>query len=170
VFPLAPPFAPPTPTSLVLRRSPASSLLWRGLTSPARASPASAPRLPDAGRPDKLAAAELEISRFRAKSVRACQGLRPRRVDEGLALARLIVLPSTHCYRVGTRNQISFAAQWLDCTHPCRRFADTLTGGSARLGADATRYVFIAMDFHHLLFAGLYWRTTRQIASTGPFH
>lgn len=56
--------------------------------------------------------------------------------------------------------EISFAAQWLARTYPCRRFADTVTGAGARLGADATRYVFIAMDFHHLLFAGLSRRTT----------
>jgi hypothetical protein len=65
------------------------------------------------------------------------------------------MLPSALCYCVGTRKEISFAAQWLACTHPCRRFAGTLTDAHARLGADVTRYVFIAMDFHHLLFAGL---------------
>jgi hypothetical protein len=31
------------------------------------------------------------------------------------------------------------AAQWLACTIPCRRFTGTLTGDSARLGADADR-------------------------------
>src|ERR1019366_9574075 len=30
---------------------------------------------------------------------------------------------------------------------------------NARLGADAVRYSFIAVDFHHLLFAGLFRRT-----------
>jgi hypothetical protein len=56
---------------------------------------------------------------------------------------------------VGTRNQVYFAAQWLAYTLPCRRFADTLAGACARLGADADRYSFIAVDLHHLLFAGL---------------
>jgi hypothetical protein len=65
------------------------------------------------------------------------------------------MLPSARCYCVGTRKEISFAAQWLACTYPCRRFADTLADAHARLGADVTRYIFIAMDFHHLLFAGL---------------
>ena len=45
---------------------------------------------------------------------------------------------------VGTQNQFSFAAQWLACTYPCRRFADTLTDACARLGADVVRYSFIA--------------------------
>lgn len=41
---------------------------------------------------------------------------------------------------VGTRNLFSIAAQWLACTHPCRRFADTLAVACARLGADVVRY------------------------------
>ena len=45
---------------------------------------------------------------------------------------------------------------------PCRRFADTLADANARLGADAVRYSFIAVDFHHLLFAGLFRRTENQ--------
>ena len=38
---------------------------------------------------------------------------------------------------------------------PCRRFADILADARARLGADVGRYSFIAVDFHHLLLAGL---------------
>jgi hypothetical protein len=56
---------------------------------------------------------------------------------------------------VGTRDIISFAAQWLACALPCRRFAIILTDYRARLGADAGRYSFIAMDSHHLVLAGL---------------
>jgi hypothetical protein len=40
---------------------------------------------------------------------------------------------------VGTRNYPSFAAQWLACAFPYRRFADTLTDACARLGADVVR-------------------------------
>ena len=47
--PWPPPFAPPTPVPVARGRSPASQLLWRGLTSRPRASPASAHHLPDAG-------------------------------------------------------------------------------------------------------------------------
>src|SRR5947208_15006620 len=55
--PWSPPFAPPAPLRPSLQTppqwisslcSPASQLLWRGPTSRARASSASAPRLPDA--------------------------------------------------------------------------------------------------------------------------
>jgi hypothetical protein len=56
---------------------------------------------------------------------------------------------------VGTRGQFSIAAQWLACTYPCRRFANTLTDAYARLGADVVRYSFIAGDLHPLLLAGL---------------
>src|SRR5262249_19870923 len=38
--------------------------------------------------------------------------------------------------RVGTRDSTSFAAQWLACALPCRRFAVTLAGANARLGAE----------------------------------
>jgi len=56
---------------------------------------------------------------------------------------------------VSTRIQVYFAAQWLAYTLPYRRFADTLADVCARLGADADRYSFIAVDLHHLLLAGL---------------
>jgi hypothetical protein len=55
---------------------------------------------------------------------------------------------------VGTRNHESFTAQWLACALPYRRFACTLTGTCARLGADADRYSFIVRDSHPLLLAG----------------
>jgi hypothetical protein len=47
-----------------------------------------------------------------------------------------------------------FAAQWLAYVLPYRRFADTLAGADARLGADADRYSFIVVDLHLLLLAG----------------
>ena len=56
---------------------------------------------------------------------------------------------------VGTQDDVDFAAQWLAYAIPCRRFACTLTGTCARLGADVVCYSFIAVDFHHLLLAGL---------------
>jgi hypothetical protein len=56
---------------------------------------------------------------------------------------------------VDTRNMFSIAAQWLAYTFPYRRFADTLANACARLGANAVRYTFIAVDFHHLFLAGL---------------
>jgi hypothetical protein len=37
---------------------------------------------------------------------------------------------------VGTRNHNAFAAQWLACTLPYRRFADALAGACARIGGD----------------------------------
>ncbi len=56
---------------------------------------------------------------------------------------------------VGVRDKHSFAAQWLACVSPCRRFADTLAGVNARLGADVVRYTFIVLGSHQLLLAGL---------------
>ena len=57
--------------------------------------------------------------------------------------------------RVGTRDYVHFAAQWLAYALPCQRFADILAGNCARLGVDVDRYSFIVVDLHHLLLAGL---------------
>jgi hypothetical protein len=48
--PRSPPLAPPTPQRIAPLCSSASRLLWRGQTSRARTSSATAPHLPDAGR------------------------------------------------------------------------------------------------------------------------
>jgi hypothetical protein len=64
---------------------------------------------------------------------------------------------------VGIRNHGTFAAQWLACTVPCRRFAPGLAARHARLGADVVRYSFVVSDSHRfvvsdshrLLLAGL---------------
>ena len=56
---------------------------------------------------------------------------------------------------VGTQEKADFAAQWLACAIPYRRFAEALADICARLGADVVCYSFIAVDFHHLLLAGL---------------
>jgi hypothetical protein len=60
-----------------------------------------------------------------------------------------------HENSVGTRDNSSFAAQWLAYAHPYRRFTPALTDDGARLGADVDRYSFIVVDLHHLLPAGL---------------
>jgi len=55
---------------------------------------------------------------------------------------------------VGTRDMNLCEAQWLAYVLPCRRFAATLAGDSARLGAGADRYSFTVVDLHLLLLAG----------------
>src|SRR5579862_1525106 len=152
--PRPPPLAPSAPHPLARACSPASQLLRQGLTSPARASPASAHRLPDA---DHTATGLWSSGRSpgsRARSVRTCQGLRPRGAGRLLALTQATVWPSASQTASALRSK-AFAAQWLAYTIPCRRFAPGLATENARLGADAVRYSFIAVDFHHLLLAGL---------------
>jgi hypothetical protein len=56
---------------------------------------------------------------------------------------------------VGTRDKVSFAAQWLAYAFPCRRFARAFADTHARLGASVGRYSFTAEDLHLLLLAGL---------------
>src|SRR6202051_487207 len=74
----SPPLAPPAPPPVARHCSSASRLLWRGQTSPGRASSASAPRLPDADQ----SSARYERCRSavgppgsRTRSVCTCQGL-----------------------------------------------------------------------------------------------
>ncbi len=98
--------------------------VWRGLTSPARSSSASAPRLPDAGRP-VLRLVRPEISRFPCKE-RACMpGSTTTPGRPGACDNALVRVAFRDTDGVGTRIRISFAAQWLACTYPCQRFADT---------------------------------------------
>jgi hypothetical protein len=63
---------------------------------------------------------------------------------------------------VGTREFQVYAAQWLAYALPYRRFAVTLAGADARLGADVDRYSFTVVDLHHLLPAGLCRRTQKK--------
>ena len=70
-------------------------------------------------------------------------------------MTRPSMLPSVNLTTSAPRLFQAFAAQWLAYALPYRRFAVTLTGASARLGADADRYSFTVVDFHHLLLAGL---------------
>jgi hypothetical protein len=98
---------------------------------------------------------ELEISRFPYKERPYMPG---SQTTQGRSDARAGVSDRAAFrvnYRVGTLREITFAAQWLAYTLPCRRFADTLAGDCARLRVNVDRYSFIATDSHRLLLAGL---------------
>src|SRR5271169_2840168 len=152
--PWPPPFAPPAPQPVARLCSSASQLLWRSLTSQLRSSLATAPRLPNADQMAQCRWPDLGPPGSRPRSFDTCQVLRPRRVDQALAITRLAVLPSAFETESAPRNSY-FGAQWLACALPYRRFVDVLANGNARLGADVDRYSFIASDFHRLLLAGL---------------
>jgi hypothetical protein len=154
--PRPPPFAPPAPPRIAPLCSSASQLLWRGLTPHVRASSATALFAPSRCGPDgNVPVVGRGVSRF-PRTKHACMPGssttpgRPSACVDALGHSAFHYTDS-----VGTRNQFSIAAQWLACTFPCRRFADILTDGRARLGADVVRYSFIVVDLHHLLLAGL---------------
>src|SRR4029077_4356766 len=95
-FPWPLPLAPPPPPPAARLCSAASQLLWQSLTSPDRASAATAPHLPTADRrPNRALRPIRRPPGSRTRSVHACQVLRPRRVAQVLALALLDILPST---------------------------------------------------------------------------
>src|SRR5216683_58658 len=91
----------------------------------------------------------------RTRSVCTCQGLRPRRIVRALANGAPVRMAFHIRNCVGTRDDRSFAVQWLACTFPCRRFAGALADVCARLRADVGRYSFTVRDLHPLLLAGL---------------
>jgi hypothetical protein len=68
--PWSPPLAPPTPQQIAPLCSPASQLLWQGQTSRVRASSATAPHLPDAGRHGNAAPVKPETSQLPMRSLR----------------------------------------------------------------------------------------------------
>src|SRR6202035_2469372 len=152
--PWPPPFAPPAPRPVARLCSSASQLLWRSLTSQVRSSLATAPRLPNADQMAPRHWPDLGPPGSRARSFDTCQVLRPRRVNQALAITRLVVLPSAFETESAPGNS-DFVARWLACALPYRRFVDVLANDNARLGADADRYSFIVSDFHRLLPAGL---------------
>src|SRR6266478_9720658 len=98
---------------------------------------------------------QLPLPGMTAAKVRTCQGLRPRRVVRALAGGAPVRMAFHIRNCVGTRDDRSFAVQWLAYALPCRRFAGALTDVCARLGADVVRYSFIVRDLHPLLLAGL---------------
>jgi hypothetical protein len=134
--------------------------LWRDLTSPTRASSATAPRLPDAGRPP-MRAVKLEISRFPNRELLCMPG--PSTTPScGHSRKRTQQCCLPRCRLCRHSGVSTYAAQFLACTFPDRRFACSLTAGHARLAANVDRSTFFAVDFHHLLPAGLPAR--RQVA------
>ena len=147
-FPLVPALGStnsPADCSAAVR--PASRLLWRGLTSRARASSASAPRLPDATARLHQLTASRETSRFPFKERARMPG---STTTPGRTCAR-VGAPMRVAFRrddgVGTRVHASLAAQWPARMYPCRRFALVLANDDARLGASAVRYPFTARTF-----------------------
>ena len=91
----------------------------------------------------------------RTRSVRACQGLRPRRVEPALALSRRLMLPSAHKMNVGTREASFSRFNGWPTRSPVNASRTASRPPAHELGANVDRYSFIAMDLHHLLLAGL---------------
>src|SRR5690606_25388545 len=120
--PWPPAFAPSTPRSS-RACSPTSSLLRQGLTSPARASSASVPHLPDAGRTQTSRAARLETSRFPCEALTGMPGSSDHAERVSARDSALTTVAFRRIENVGTRDQDYFAAQWLAYRHPCQRFA-----------------------------------------------
>jgi hypothetical protein len=130
-------------------------LLHAALRAPAsNTSVRLAVQAPSPGQWRRAALAKHEISRFPHKE-------RPHMPGSTTAPGRMSACNSVlnhFAFRqengVGTQDDVDFAAKWPAYAIPCRRFADALADICARLGP-MWCYPFIAVDFHHLLLAGL---------------
>jgi hypothetical protein len=89
--------------------------------------------------PFALQVIELEISRFPYKERPYMPGSQTTRGRVGARDSALTHIAFHSTYGVGTPEIITYAAQWLACTIPCRRFADALTDANARLRVNADR-------------------------------
>src|SRR5262249_9470927 len=102
-----------------------------------------------------LAAAECGTSRFPLRELLRMPGssTTPSRAHARISASAHVAFRAVH--GVGARVEVTFAAQWLACALPYRRFVPALADRHARLGVDVVRYSFIVVDSHHLLPAGL---------------
>src|SRR5208337_883038 len=96
-----------------------------------------------------------EISRFPYKERPHMPGSSTTPGHSGACISAPVCVAFRNEKSVGARNIQYFAAQWLACALPYRRFASPLARDDARLGAGVGRYSFTVMDLHHLLLAGL---------------
>ena len=112
--------------------SQASQLLWRVLTSPARASSATAFHLPDAGHQAiQRPMVRLEISRFPFKELAHMPGSTTAPSLQGTRDVAPYHVAFHRHKGMGTRDDVNFAAQWLAYALPCQRFALPLAGHCA---------------------------------------
>jgi hypothetical protein len=82
---------------------------------------------------------ELEISRFPCKERLYMPGSQTTqgRLDTRAGVSDRFAFRES--YLVGTLSKITFAAQWLAYTFPCRRFTCILADAGARLGVIVDR-------------------------------
>ena len=91
----------------------------------------------------------------RAKSVRTCQCLRPRRAVWALALSRPSVLPSVTGTTSAPGMRVLSRLNGWPMRSPVNASPIPSRASAHDFGVDAVRYSFIVMDLHHLLLAGL---------------
>ena len=91
----------------------------------------------------------------RAKSVRTCQCLRPRRAVWALALSRPSVLPSVTGTTSAPGMRVLSRLNGWPMRSPANASPIPSRASAHDSGVDAVCYSFIVMDLHHLLLAGL---------------
>jgi len=128
-------FAPPTPRTVPRPRSPASpgvclrhssgSLLWKGLTSHGRASPASALRPSRCG-PSLRRRPAMRSPGSRARGFAGVPRSTTTRDRQGTGDSAPRHVAFRYADSVGIPDQKPFAAQYLAHQHPCQRFVPDL--------------------------------------------
>src|SRR6266581_2270636 len=155
----SPPLAPPAPRRIAPPCSSASQLLWRGLTSHARASSATAPHLPDAGLGGRL----VHRPNVRPPRFRRVPFVRDMVFDHGRASVPRItgphMLPST-LLTVSASAELWFSR--LNSTpHTITVYASQPPSpATTQHSLPGARYGLPGLDFHRLDHASFAWRTS----------
>jgi hypothetical protein len=132
---------------------------WKGLTSPARSSSASTPRLPDADHSAISQAVEQEISRFPCKERTHMPGSKTTHGRTGTHFIAPIRVAFCYADSVGTLNLFRvFAAQWLACRLPSQCFVSHLATRYATRGQSGLLFLY-CFDFHHFTLCAVSRRT-----------
>src|SRR6202035_1041587 len=124
-------------------------LLWRSLTSHARASSASVPHLPDADQSALQPVAGHETSQVPTRSFRTLCGLRPRRSD-GISHSDAAHIAFDGSERLGLRNILPFVAQSPTPSDHCVRFAPAVADDCATLASRRRATTLPGPVFHRL--------------------
>ena len=154
-FPSAPPLAPPTPRTVARLCSPASSLLWKGLTS-------HRPCITGFGPPAFPVRTVLRTRRpamrspgSRTRRFRRVPGSQTTRDRQGLAITHPPCCLPLHRQRRHP-GQRAFAAQYLAHRHPLSTLRPCASRPATHdSGPMWFALPFIVRDFHPLLLAGL---------------
>jgi hypothetical protein len=153
--PRLPPFAPPAPPRIVQLCSLASSLLWLDQTPRSCSSSATAPRLPDADQYGVEPTGQMRDLPVPAQRPSPHAMVFDHAEPPGARASAPAGVAFRDLDGVGTPKFHFFRGSLAGLCNPRSTLRHKPHDLQRTTRADAARYSFIAMDFHHLVLAGL---------------